>query len=378
MCQGGAVLHGHRNRHQGLDEIMSRRKDARLWLRKRKGREPKWVILDGGREYPAGDCGADRAAAERFFREEYKPLKYRADTGKSDPAKISVAEVMSLYGTEVAPHTASPALIGYHSVPLLKFFRGKSLADINGGLCRKYAETRGKEVSQSTVRRELVTLQAAVNYWHGESQLAAVPKIIKPAESQAVQRYLTRNEAAKMLWFAYRKRWFHIVRFILIGIYSGTRHATILSLKWYPSDDAGHVDVEGCKLYRRGAMVGQTKKRRPTSRLPDRLMAHLRRWREMDLAHGPQSAIIRWHGKPIAKERRAWDLVVKGAGLDEEVTPHVLKHTCITWLLQEGKLELWDISGLTGTSMKTIENTYGHQDADYQVAASQAFGRKRA
>lgn len=279
--------------------------------------------------------------------------------------------------TEVAPTHAEPKLAGYHSKPLLKFFRGKSLADINGGLCRKYAETRGKEVTQSTVRRELVTLQAAVNYWHGESQLAAVPKVIKPAESVAVQRFLTRNEAAKMLWFAYRKRWFHVVRFILIGIYSGTRHATILSLKWYPSDYAGHVDIEGGKLYRRGAKVGQTNKRRPTSRLPDRLMAHLRRWHRMDLAKGPQSAIIRWHGKPIAKERRAWDLTVAGAGLGDDVTPHVLKHTCTTWALQNG-MELWDISGLTGTSLKTIEKTYGHQDADYQVAASKAFMRKIA
>jgi integrase len=356
---------------------MSRRKEARLYLRQRKGREPKWVILDGGREYPAGDCGSDRKAAEKFFLEEYTPSRYRRDTSQGDPSKITVAQVMSLYMTECAPHHASPALAGYHSVPLLKFFRGKSLADINGGLCRKYAETRGKEVSQSTVRRELVTLQAAINYWHGESQLAAVPKIIKPAESVAVQRFLTRHEAAKMLWFAYRNGYKHIVRFILIGIYSGTRHATILSLKWYPSDYAGHVDIEGGKLYRRGAKVGQTNKRRPTSRLPDRLMAHLRRWHRMDLSYGPQSAIIRWHGKPIAKEKRAWKEVVIGAGLGDDVTPHVLKHTCITWALQNG-MELWDISGLSGTSLKTIEGTYGHQDADYQVAAAKAFVRKIA
>lgn len=356
---------------------MSRRKEARLWLRQRKGREPRWVVLDNGREYPAGDCGSDRAAAEKWFNSEYVPSRYRADTGKSDPAKISVAEVMSLYMTEVAPTHSEPKLAGYHSKPLLKFFRGKALSDINGGLCRKYAETRGKEVSQSTVRRELVTLQAAVNYWHGESQLAAVPKIIKPAESVAVQRFLTRNEAAKMLWFAYRNGYKHVVRFILIGIYSGTRHATILGLKWYPSDHFGHVDINANKLYRRGALHGETNKRRPTSRLPDRLMAHLRRWHRMDMAKGPQSAIIRWHGKPIAKEKRAWAEVVKGAGLGDDVTPHVMKHTATTWLLQSG-MELWDISGLTGTSIKTIERVYGHQDADYQVAASQAFGRKRA
>lgn len=358
---------------------MSRRKEARLYLRQRKGREPKWVILDGGREYPAGDCGSDRKAAEKWFNDEYVPSRYRADTGKSDPAKISVAEVMSLYMTEVAPTHAEPKLAGYHSKPLLKFFRGKSLADINGGLCRKYAdkEHRGKEVSQSTVRRELVTLQAAINYWHVESPLAAVPTIAKPLESEGRQNYLTRHEAAKLLHWARRLGFHHVARFILIGLYTGTRHASILKLKWYDSNYAGHIDVANCRLYRRGSLEVQSKKKRPTSRIPERLMAHLRRWHRLDLEKGPQSAIIRWHGKPITKERRAWNLITEKAKLGG-ITPHVLKHTCITWLLQDGRLEAWDISGLTGTSMKTIEKTYGHQDADYQVAASQAFGRKRA
>ena len=81
---------------------------------------------------------------------------------------------------DVAPRIAAPALIGYHAVPLLAFFGKEFLADINGSLCRRYAEERGKSVSLSTARRELETLQADVNHWHSESPLAAVPKIVKP------------------------------------------------------------------------------------------------------------------------------------------------------------------------------------------------------
>jgi hypothetical protein len=57
----------------------------------------------------------------------------------------------------------------------------------------------GKSVSLSTARRELETLQAAKNRWHTESPPAAVPKIVKPDRPPSRQRYLTRDEAARML-----------------------------------------------------------------------------------------------------------------------------------------------------------------------------------
>lgn len=362
-----------------MERQMSRKKKpARLWTRRTKGREPRYVILDAGREIETGfSIGFERDAQERFA--QYLATRTRPDTQQRDPVKITAAEIMTLYMKDVAPQTASPALIGYHATALLKFWGRKSLSQINGTACRDYALERGRDVSQATVRRELETFQAAINHWHRESPLAAVPVITKPAKGVRRQRYLTRQEVAKMLWAARALKHDHIARFILIALYTGTRHEATLSLKWFPSDYAGHVDVESSRLYRRGGTETETNKKRPTSRIPNRLMAHLRRWHRTDLAQGPQTAIIRWHGQPIAKERRAWALVTEKAMLGSDVTPHVLRHTCVTWALQSG-MDLWDIAGLTGMSIKTIESTYGHQDADFQVAASSAFmgnrGRK--
>jgi integrase len=348
-----------------------KKKLARLWLRKTNGRNPRYVILDAGREIETG-FGVDfeRDAEERLS--QYLAKRARPNTQQRDASKITAAEIMMLYMKDVAPMTASPALIGYHATALLKFWGRKSLSQINGTSCRDYAIDRGKAVSQSTVRRELETFQAAINHWHRESPLAAVPVITKPAKGVRRQRYLTRQEVAKMLWTARRLKHWHIARFILIGVYTGTRHEALLNLKWFPSDFAGHIDVDGSRLYRRGAAETETNKKRPTSRIPERLMRHLRRWHISDLAQGPQTAIIRWQGKPILKERRAWALVVAAAGLGNDITPHVLRHTCVTWALQNG-MDLWDIAGLTGMSIKTIESTYGHQDADFQVAAKGAF-----
>ncbi len=80
------------------------------------------------------------------------------------------------------------------------------------------------------------------------------------------------------------------------------------------------------------------------------------------------------YGKPIAKERRAWARVVAAADLGPEITPHVLRHTCVTWGLQSG-VDAWDMSGLTGMSLKTLERVYGHHDPDYQEGVVSAFKR---
>ncbi len=351
-------------------------KPARAYFRRRAGRPTKLVILHNGREFETGlgEC-SDRQAQEALA--QYLARNFTANTQERDQAKIACGEVIMFYLEHHAPTTRSGPQIACHAKALLPFWRGKKLNDVKGSTCRDYALTRGKQVTQSTVRRELVTLQAAINFWHGESPLVSVPKVSKPSEGERRQRYLTRAEAGR-LWSAAKKLGFdHVARFILIGLYTGTRHETICQLRWYPSDDCGHVDIAGAKLFRRGAESPESKKRRPVSRIPDRLMLHLRHWHKQDMAQGPQTAIVRWHGKPIKREVRAWALVTAKAGLGSDVTPHTLRHTCATWALQSG-MELWDVGGLTGMSMKTLEETYGHQDADFQGASAGAFFKKSA
>ena len=262
----------------------------------------------------------------------------------------------------------------YHAAPLLAFWGLKTLGDINGQLCREYAATRGRQVTQSTVRRELGTLQAAINFWHVESPLDAVPKVWKPGESAPRDRVLTRHEVARLLNAARRLRLPHVARFILLGLYAGTRHATILRLRWQESGDAGWIDAERGIIHRAGTAERQTRKRRGAARMPDRLLAHVRRWARLDLARGTQMAVVRYRGRPITRQQRGWDAVVTAAGLGSEVTPHVLKHSATTWLLREG-VDLWDIAALTSTSMKTLETVYGHHSPQFQKAGATAFRR---
>ena len=70
----------------------------------------------------------------------------------------------------------------------------------------------------------------------------------------------------------------HVARFILLGLYTGTRHGAICRAALMPTIGRGHVDLERGVFYRRAEGERETKKRQPPIRLPNRLLAHLRRW----------------------------------------------------------------------------------------------------
>jgi integrase len=57
------------------------------------------------------------------------------------------------------------------------------------------------------------------------------------------------------------------------------------------------------------------------------------------------------------------------------ITPHVLKHTAITWALQKGAT-IWDAAGYFDTSTATIEKVYGHHSPDHQSSAVEAVNRR--
>jgi integrase len=367
-------------------------KGIRLWLRKERRdaagrvRPAKWFIRDGDKQVGTG-CGRDdRKGAEKALA-DYLAARYRPDTGQRDPDQLQVNDVLAVYGAEVAPTVASPERIGTALEPLATFWAGKLVGEIRGATCREYVAWRTSQrwvqatkrtdlfISVGTARRELECLQAAVRYYAKEYKLNALPMVTLPPKPEAAERWLTRAEAADFLRAAHRDpRKKHLVRFFLIGLYTGTRHAAILKLKWMPSTDGGWVDLEAGLIYRRGTHERKTKKRQPTSRIPPRLLFWLRRWKaEDDRANKKREAkklppclhIVSWAGRPIAKERRAWNEAREEAGLGEDVTPHTLRHTSATWLMQRGA-RIWDAADYLGMDATMLERVYGHHHPDYQ------------
>jgi integrase len=268
-----------------------------------------------------------------------------------------------LYGQDIAPSKPSAATIGYHIANLLKFWGDKTLSEVKGSTCRSYLKAR--PVKPSTVRRELKTFQAAINHWHRESPLVAVPRITLPSEGQRRERFLERSEVARLLRAARKLGYDHVARFILVGVYTGTRKGAILSLQWNRALRGGSVDTKRGIVYRRGEGDQETSKRRPPVQLSARMHAHFLRWENRDLCCG-EKYVLHWNGARIHSIKRAWSAVVRKAGLGRDVTPHVLRHTCATWALWRGET-IWDVAGLIGADASTIQKVYGHHRIEVET-----------
>ena len=378
---------------------MRRAKGPRLDLETRSGREPLWRIRDGEKTIRLGLPEECFKEAEQSLA-EYLTAKHDPAAVKAAATEISIAEVLAFYRRSItrrierkktASIEKSAGTRMIHIDNLLTFWEDKYLADVRTSVCEKYADHRkaqpwrrgmrkGAEgVADSTIRQELKTLDQAITVWHGEAPLTARPVVSKPAPLPPRVRSLERDEVAQLLRAARRLRFPHLVRYILIGVYTGTRDDRIRRLRWLRATHDGYLDVKRGILYRAGSAEEQSTKLAPAMILPDRMLAHVRRWKAVDEAAGLSHVITysppppRHPGairraeregrtrdpKPVGDIHKSWATVVAAAGLDRDVTPHTLKHTCISWMLWEGR-RLWEVSEDTGTSVKTLEEVYGH------------------
>jgi integrase len=299
---------------------------------------------------------------------------------------------MTLYITEKAKTHAHPELVAYHAAPLLDFFGTASCWDVTASACHRYVEARTsgmegrKPVKVGTARRELETLGAALGHAYDARKLSKPVRVHLPEKAPRRERWLTRPEAARLIAGALGfspekidrdgrasgfkrigKPSYHVARFILICLYTCTRHEAALNLRWGVNSQSGWIDLTAGIIYRRGEGERETRKRRTPAPIPDNLAPHLRRWRRMT-ALGP----CEYEGRLTLRQKTGFERARELAKLGPEVTPHTLKHTGITWLLQNG-VPVWEVAGFTGTSPKMIQEVYGHHAPDHMPAARRGF-----
>jgi integrase len=328
---------------------MSRSKGPRLYLDPRR---QQWVIRDGTDFVRTGCARADLERAEKFLAEHIG----RKHQPKPSPTPL-IAEVLNVYAREHVPHLRTAKNISYNIGSLAKWWGSKRVTDINARSCRAYAATK----TASAAATDLKVLKAALHYWHAEyGPLALVPEIWRPAAGAPRERWLTRSEAARLLWAS--RHVSYLARFILIGLYTGSRPGVIKTLRW------DWIDFESGVMRRRahGEREHATK-RRPPVRLGRRILAHLKRWRRVDAGGVPW--VVHYNGRQIDDPHTSWHRAVTAAEL-EGVTPHTLRHTRATWLMQAG-VDPWQAAGALGMSVRVLEAVYGHQHPNWQKQASE-------
>ena len=87
--------------------------------------------------------------------------------------------------------------------------------------------------------------------------------------------------------------------------------------------------------------------------------------------------VVHWNGSSVQSIKKAFRSAKRAAGLSEDVTPHVLRHTAATWLMQAG-VETWQAAGFLGMTVEMLERVYGHHSPIYQKQAADAVTKRRA
>lgn len=81
--------------------------------------------------------------------------------------------------------------------------------------------------------------------------------------------------------------------------------------------------------------------------------------------------VVAYEGQPIQKMRKPWYMARELAGLGREVTPHILRHTRVTWWVQAG-LSLEEVADAASMTVQMVEDVYWHHSPDFQKRAAQA------
>jgi integrase len=318
-----------------------------------------YVIRDGSSFIRTGCSKRDGAQAEKLLA-QYIGQKHRPAPSGSP----LIAEVLTVYGSDVAPKKPSARNIGYHISNLLKWWGDKRVADITKKTCQAHVATK----TAPAAAQDLKILRVAVKHWHEDEDygpLDAMPIFEVPAGNPPKERWLTKSEAARLLRAA--KPYQHLRRMILLCLHTGSRPGVCLSLRW------DQIDLHAGLMSRaKRGEIQDRKKRKPKVKLGRKILGHVKRWKKIDGAG--QELVCHftspWHpgAREVEDPHGAWAKVVKAAGL-EGVTRHTLRHTRATWTVQKG-VPLWEAAGFLGMTVKTLEAVYGHHSPDFQGSAA--------
>jgi integrase len=302
--------------------------------------------------------------------------------GAAAPGELTIDAVVAAYVDGRGPELKAGERAAYAIKALAGFWSGKMVAEISERSCQAYVRWRmaqraggnghlvQRTVARSTARRELIVLRAAVRYAAKHGIVAQPPDVWVPERPEGKDVWLTRDQAARILRAAranYHTR-AYLPLFLLIALYTGSRKAVVLNLRWERSEESGWVDLDRRVIYRGAAGRTESSKRKPPVPIPRPLLTFLRLARRRN-----RTFVIERGGEPIQDVKKGVKAAAEAAGL-RGITPHVMRHTAGTWIAQNtGDLRL--VSLFLGCSFEVAERTYAHHCPEYLRGAADALAR---
>lgn len=332
----------------------------------------RWYITwtERGRSYRNSTGETDRRKAERA-RAAFVLTRDQKSAAKPD--EVMVATLLDDYWEQHASKLPSAERARVAIKHLAEFYGVATVSSVTPRTNDRYiAQCRQEGKAEGTINQHLNRLRAALRRGVKTGVLTNAPSVPMLKEADPRAHVLDRKQVADLLRACRRldqqdganSSHDHIALFIRLAVYTGARRSALLQLTW------DRIDFRTGTADFRLPGVAQTRKRRAIAALPSKLLRSLQRLR----ARSTGDRVITFAGRPIASIKHAFTKVARAAGLPH-VTPHVLKHTAVSWALRVASP--WVVSGQTATSIRTLQSVYGkHMVADQRTAV-EAVGHLR-
>lgn len=343
------------------------------WLVKRDNGVYYVFYYDAGKTHRLSLGCKDPVAAQSRYAEF---LAGGSDTFKAKPQQLTVKGALDDYFREHCSTKVVDVGRAEDAITHLKAHFGSSaLAAVDIPASRAYADARrtGRigggarchrtSGADSTIRRELVVLQAAANHaarWKriGRHEL---PSIELPPSAPHKEVWLTKEELGRAMATAEGR----LADFIRIAYYTGARRTSVENLTRAQVDlKAGRINLTGD--HETDAQK-RSNKRRPVVPIDPRMRATLELLMIAAEARGDQRLFGGWSAY------RPFRAHMEALGLHGKANPHVLRHSRATHLLQDG-VPIYDVARLLGDTVATVERSYGHHSADHLASTIAGVG----
>ena len=375
-----------------------------LRVRLRAGRAPRYVIHHGALQISTKT--SDKAEAMKQFGVYIDGLSKTKSVGPG--LRTRVGDLLANHSLTFGKTRTEERQVVYSRIykQLLHFFGDKEIAEVDKPLCVTYAAARqtpmrnGKSIGTGSIRTELAFLKGVISDFCVDQRIDWTSTIFMPPKPVPRAIFATRSELASLLKMVRRgrtevKRLVEevqpdqsvirkkvlepedadaVARFLLIALYTGTRMSAILEAGWNRHPQRGHFDLKEELFYRKGSDERTSNKRRPPVRLCSRILALLRRWKAADVERGHDFVVHDASGEVLSVNILRWRMerALRSTGIAKNLTPHAMRHTTATWML-EGGASLASVGNALGATARQVEKTYGEWDVEFSVAASNAL-----
>lgn len=335
--QPGEALHEH-----GITAERQRNGDVRYSVN---------VMVDGQRIHRVigrESEGCTREQAERAIENfRTKAREGRLDLPSGRKVHRTFADAGEEYLTRIEHHPKHGRNFARkcHHVrsrlaPYFKRQRPDKLTDF--AIAHYVRHRKAEGAAQATINRELSTLSHFLNRCVEWGWTKAKPKIDKGEEARKQIVVLPDADKRALMKAAIGDQDPLTWLFVAVAMGTGMRHAEILRIQW------SEIDFASRRIYVGKAKAGQREQPIPPN-LADRLQAE---WDQLGQPEGYLFPTSRKDAKSPYRRSMAdqFRRTVKRAKLNPaKVTPHVLRHTAITELVQ------------AGVDLPTIQRVSGHK-----------------